>query len=363
MKRLVLCMAYFLAAGCLFAAEEVNLPEGYRIIESTSPCTMVLTPYTTYPVLLQKYVPVTLFEGKWGSRPGQFGLRYTEVADEHRPMSLAVNSKNEIYILDVVNNRIQKFSPEGQYIKSISVRSFCDKDGVQPGKTDWSHAPYYNGMIIEIDSKDNLYFYVFKGEAWPEKQAELWEFHDDVLVHTWDGLPTGEFVVTPKDELMVLSYNKKLERTEKFNIRKQSTEEWFGHIISLPWFDVSFEGDRQHMNLPAKLFFHNPTDHSVIECYEYVPTITFPVVWVAREARMLTRGFLVYHHWKSETGKTAFYDAFNADGKLCSTTLLPAERIDFPRVTFDKQGNIYELVQLEHGMMVRKWEVKKYSNT
>lgn len=108
------------------------------------------------------------------------------------PESLAVDSKGNIYILDIVNNRIQKFDREGRYIKSIKVPS----DTWRYVKENNKEIRYFEqGVNIIIDSEDILYYYFIKKRRisgkksyviYPEDTAEVWEFKDDVLVRKWE---------------------------------------------------------------------------------------------------------------------------------------------------------------------------------
>jgi DNA-binding beta-propeller fold protein YncE len=57
---------------------------------------------------------------------------------------MAFDSKDNLYVVDTQNNRIQVFSSDGKYIKSIG------KKGTEPGEFLLVHD-------IAIDDKDNIY--------------------------------------------------------------------------------------------------------------------------------------------------------------------------------------------------------------
>jgi len=178
-------------------SQELRLPEGFNVVETSSPYKMVLTPYATYPVVLEEYVPKVVLEGKWGTGPGEFS--YEDYDDDEGMTqrlypSMAVNSKGEIYILDIMNNRIQKFDADGKYLKSISVPTRADKNGKSivhvstiPYFVDHSfvtrnkkkyvfygNSMFYQGINIVFDSMDNLYCYVKYG-----RKGYVWKFSDD----------------------------------------------------------------------------------------------------------------------------------------------------------------------------------------
>jgi len=180
-------------------SEEQKLPEGFVLVETSSPYKMVLTPYATYPVVLEEYVPKVVLEGKWGTGPGEFS--YEDYDDDEGMTqrlypSMAVNSKGEIYILDIMNNRIQKFDADGKYLKSISVPTRADKNGksivhvstipyfvdhsfvTNTGKK-YAYDEYkmcYRGRQILLDAQDNLFIYYWKG-----KGGEVWIFRDEIM--------------------------------------------------------------------------------------------------------------------------------------------------------------------------------------
>lgn len=168
--------------------------------ESSSPT--ALEQKTTQQVQIEEYVPRVIIEGKWGTAPGEFGTispmsaEYRGLGNNYAPRSLAVNSKGEIYILDHINNRIQKFTNEGKYILSIPVAACVDENGNSVIKTtqffdeetktkgtrfDIVKTPSVVGINIVIDSQDNLYYYCVKRD-----KGEVWWFRNDKLKKKWE---------------------------------------------------------------------------------------------------------------------------------------------------------------------------------
>ena len=105
----------------------------------------------------EKYTPQIIVEMKLGKGSGEFGFTMLEGDIFPIQTNIAVDSKGNIYILDKVNNRIQKFNDKGEYVYEIPVESFqynwfYDKNGLPiVGSLD-----YYTTDIC-IDSNDNLY--------------------------------------------------------------------------------------------------------------------------------------------------------------------------------------------------------------
>jgi len=91
--------------------------------------------------------------GKWRGKP-EVSLRLIrtiggiDVEDEnlafHFPYDVAIDSSDNIYILDMGNSRIQKFNPEGKYLATIGRR------GQGPGE-------FQSPFSLDIDSKGYLY--------------------------------------------------------------------------------------------------------------------------------------------------------------------------------------------------------------
>lgn len=91
--------------------------------------------------------------GKWGKTP-QVSIEFIrnigklETEDEniafHIPSDIVIDAEGNIYVLDAGNHRIQKFSPDAQYITTIGSR------GQGPGEL-------YLPLSLDLDSKGYLY--------------------------------------------------------------------------------------------------------------------------------------------------------------------------------------------------------------
>ncbi len=140
-------------------------------------------------VPVEEYVPKVIIEGKWGTGPGEFGYDGFNPVDFSpnsavfgpddliHPRSLSVDSKGYIYILDVANNKIQKFSKDGGHLADLKVDSWSGYD-LDP-ETGWSYR--VKGINIVIDSKDNLFYYLRRSKDGKES-GEVWQFRKDKLV-------------------------------------------------------------------------------------------------------------------------------------------------------------------------------------
>lgn len=90
--------------------------------------------------------------GKQGTEPGEF----------HFPIGIAINEADEVFVTDIYNNRVQKFSTEGKFLASFAV-------------------PRYPGPVA-LDAGGNLYITHF-GSA----KAKDERLPDKVTVHTAAG--------------------------------------------------------------------------------------------------------------------------------------------------------------------------------
>ncbi len=175
-----------------------------------SPCAALAQEASTAAdqVPIEEYVPKVIIEGKWGTGPGEFG-RQGDFDYDLEPGSLAVDSKGNIYILDFVNNRIQKYSSEGKHLMDISVDGLkgpvqcwavrrydesekrhiwsvgatAEKPSGVPDSDLQAYIwpPEVQGINIVIDSKDTLYYYLKRNKEGKET-GEVWEFKNDKLV-------------------------------------------------------------------------------------------------------------------------------------------------------------------------------------
>ena len=143
-NSLIVMMASFVSVAC---AQQSNLPETYS--------------------------KKVLIEAKWGDGPGEFGFRIWE-GDPEFPRSFVIDSKSNIYILDQLNNRIQKFVKNGKFEKYVSVESFklADSIEIEESKTTWNNLGNIfaktHATKLYIDAEDNLYlpvrYYSGKGQ-------------------------------------------------------------------------------------------------------------------------------------------------------------------------------------------------------
>jgi len=245
----------------IFFSVYLNAKENTEISKSTSGFSTSVSSVTivdidiSTDVPVYEYVPKVIINGKWGSEPGEFGASDPLAEEQYgipmRPSSLAVNSKGEIYILDCLNNRIQKFDSEGKYLKSIEVLCASDENGRSVIKVikypsgvtgfDINRPAVIRGVNIVIDSKDTLYYYlerrdyeIYEVSNRDERYSELTREHSYAL---WRDTYTviyklkgkrGEVWEYKEDKLVrkMKQGDEKIDRGYKnFDVRKGSNSE------------------------------------------------------------------------------------------------------------------------------------------
>ncbi len=95
----------------------------------------------TFNNRIQVFNPDNTFVGKWNRTDGGSGSGNGEFSG---PKGIAVNTSGGIYVMDTLNNRVQVFTPSGQYLNQWGSAGSGDGDFVAP-----------NG--IAINSSGNVY--------------------------------------------------------------------------------------------------------------------------------------------------------------------------------------------------------------
>jgi len=95
------------------------------------------------------YSQKVLLQTPWGSAPGQFGL--LEEAEGVAPEALTVDASGNIWVIDLVNSRVQGFRKDGRFIRAFPIRSRAMD--ITTGPNGWLYllAPY-DGQISIIDT-------------------------------------------------------------------------------------------------------------------------------------------------------------------------------------------------------------------
>lgn len=141
---------------------------------------------------LEEYVPKIIIQAKWGNGPGEFGLKtFGEHGLPIMPNAMAVDRSQNIYILDPLNHRIQKFSKEGKFEKSISYGSGYDFfDEIVPLEVDKNCNIFLKGrelhtgneIILVLDRNGNLICKLFPQEFNCDRLSLMYDEESDEVV-------------------------------------------------------------------------------------------------------------------------------------------------------------------------------------
>jgi hypothetical protein len=126
-----LLIAVLTLAGCV---EQEPLPVAARrqpslVLEQTLRVSLGAKP------ALGAQAGQVVVKGSWGHGSGQFGKR--DEASRPGPMSLAVGVEGELYVLDQVNRRVQRYSRSGALLGSVALESETAEDLVVTGADLW----------------------------------------------------------------------------------------------------------------------------------------------------------------------------------------------------------------------------------
>lgn len=134
--------------------------------------------------------------GEWGSGPGQFRL----------PVGVAVDSYDNVYVVDVANYRIQKFDSNGEYI--LEWGTF----GTEPGQ-------FRSPTGAAVDSANNVYISDYYG------CIQKFDSNGGFIAKGTDRLHTPMRVaIDSQDNLFVADYGD--NRIKKFDSNLVFISEW-----------------------------------------------------------------------------------------------------------------------------------------
>ena len=75
---------------------------------------------------VEEYLPKVVIKGKWGDKPGEFGLGEAmgEEGGDVIPNEIVSDDGGNIYVLDNWNNRVQKFNTNGKFLEMYPLEIF-----------------------------------------------------------------------------------------------------------------------------------------------------------------------------------------------------------------------------------------------
>lgn len=339
MKRMYVaaCFLVCLSAGLLYGNDT-----DHSTTMSSSDISQV-NEHSQVPV--GQYKRQVIIEGKWGSGPEEFGVN-DRLA--YYPTALAVNSKGEVYIQDIRNNRIKKYSADGKFQKNIPVPSLLTKEKKQyTGGEDAAVRPYYRGIHVAFDSQDNLYYCFNKGQT-----GHVYKFINDLLVQEWDVPEISQNTQINADiDGNMWIY---LQQGFHYNITsgektKKDTHEFVSKAIVIKVIQ-QLPGDA------TKLQFKDRKTGKMIK----------EVLYKGSEGRILENCWpilkgdkvIVRNSWRQGNQATDIvFDVYDQTAHLVSRDRVGTKEFDIARSPFDVHGNIYQIDMQGGGSPLRviKW--------
>lgn len=299
-----------------------------------------------------QYKPQVLFEGQWGPGPEEFG--YEEFCEKgenitYAPWRIAVNSIGDIYILDIVNNRIKKYDANGKYVASIEVPSFLTKDK-KPFQFSEHNATthlYYEGMNIALDSQNNLYYCFNRGNS-----SVIYKYVNDKFNKQWE-IPKiykySSMEIDLNDNLWIyllegIDYN--VTKGKKSNRDKA---EFIGKNVIV----------RRDMNKMQSLneIILNFTDTSS-------ENIIKEIIYKGDGKRLLhgcwpiikNENVFVWNIWRQNHDiSEVFVDLYDQKGNMVANDKISDNKINFLNSPIDVSGNIYQIDGSDEHFKLIKW--------
>jgi len=314
----------------------------------------------TTDIVADQMLSTTVIAGGFGTGPGEFGAIDPNEAETlgvvHSPISIAVDSKGHVYVLDVFNNRIQEFNAEGRFVADIPVQTLTDDKGksvIEVVTSSNGHKIFRiknsyligtatmrdalaRGTNIVIDSRDNLYYYIAKSSVSEIVQFQNRQFKDKWTIPVVDRL--GGLQIDLNDDLWVGEYNAtKKKRTARntsairFRDGRTMRLEKRSDAIAL-----YFEGNGQEKI--RELSGGQGREH-----------------WVSTNARMNRTGrALVNWGFFYKGARQSFLDTYTPNGELIARSKLPPA-INFRWCPTNDDGDVYQLVYSDSDIRVLKW--------
>lgn len=301
----------------------------------------------------------TVISGGYGADKGEFGAIDPNEAEAlgmaHYPVSLAVDSKGNIYILDIFNDRIQEFDSKGQSVGVIPVKALTDESGnsaldikvktngrkaVSVKRALWSDAAsikvsLVRGVNIAIDSNDNLYYYSIKKDG-----GEIVRFQNGKLNEKWS-VPVADKVGLQVDEnngLWVGDYNATIRRQAVRNVSTLKFQD--GRVLSL---DKKADEVSLRFSKAGK------------EKLQRLKVAHAGGYWVSNNVKEVSSGKTLVNWGYFDKGiRHAFLDAYTKNGEFVSRNKLPAG-INLRWSPVGPNGEVYQIVYGDSNLSVIKW--------
>lgn len=286
-----------------------------------------------------------VIKSRYGSADGEFGFKVFEDRSWVEPSGIAIDSKEEIYIADPLNNRIQKFDKAGKFLFKINL--------------DIQKQVQRFAMTIDdiaVDQEDNLYAVsrheqkVFKYNQ-NGKLIQTINLKDmDIAWDTWRGWRSGGYLQPQRISVDVIGniYIEGSFELIKFNRDGKLAKKWVR--------ESGTGGASYFLDRKGYLFFPKQKDKwekydqngnllSTIACEKepllaFIPPeggrCQFPPKFIDKN------GFRYYFELKEKTGDLVSILKVDQNGNSKKYKVQPIDLGEAPNmIKFDTDGNLY----------------------
>jgi len=276
------------------------------------------------------YQSQTIISANWGAANGEFGL--TMETEGNCPQSLAVDNDGNLAILDLVNKRVQRYSPDGKWLGKFNFTSQA------------FDIQFLNERFILLSPYDYII------EQYNQEGTLIESMSINREIGFIDGLRVAD------NNIFVQTIEQAQYNVSEKSQSRQLESMMQGLISQIP--DLRFQ----------TRWINTCQGHLLIE---NIKTKKKQTISITTQDQLGSLIFLntdkhgnVYLRKElfASDGKSYFeVDKLDSNGEVVSTIRIANENIvaPFKPITVDQNGNIYFLEIKSEGFSVIRWEAKK----
>jgi len=267
--------------------------------------------------------------GRRGQGPGEFQM----------PLFLQISQHNKIYTGDILSRRIEMFSVNGDYLKTLKMEepvehiSISQNDefvaGIRYSIEEENKEREYIYKVCKVDSQMNKIF-----EIYIQKQPKFGQISDGEFSLNYHWFVKCD--INSKNNIYVATANK-----YEINVFSSEGSLLFKFDLDFKPIPVTGEAQRKVMEILDKLkgMLDVQKTSKHLEFYPVFRTIS-----IDEKDRIWVEHYKPY--WRDKPRKKTFFNVFSSKGKFLFTTKI--DKVIFPKLIF-KNGYVYVLTRDESG--------------
>mgnify|MGYP000285988023 CR=1 FL=1 len=287
----------------------------------------------------------TIVQGGWGATKGEFGLLEPRGEGEKEgPMSYFVNEMENIYILDQVNLRVQKFDRQGNFISATPIdnrtadRIIVDSNG--------------NIYVFDLWGKREVFIYSNSGELIQKSTLSIGEsvtggisevfIHDDAI-YTEDAETGKLYKIGSSGTIFPLQDQRRVELPGRF---LKSTQNYLHFIPSGDSAKIDIVDREGKANLSIA-FSSKRKIHNFVELSS------------DSNGNIYLGAYLVKQSGLNFVESQFSFVKISNTGELLGRAEMPTNLYSPTRHPFyiTNNGDIYQLQTLKDGLRIIKWRI------